>query len=198
MLSGQVVALAVESEGAAGDAVGVAAGDAPEVGVRLHVVVEVVEAERDVGHVAVAVGHLDRLDDAAVGDDLDDHAPGVGERVEVDGLALDLAERFAGDARAPRRGGAGVRRRLLRRHRGGTQRQGHHRQHQRDPEPHIRTTPRPRSGKDAHRASSSRVSTASPRGRRTPARRGGARGREDVARRGAARGGASGTGGSKA
>ncbi len=53
----EVIGDPVERERAPGDAVRVAAGDAAEVRAALDVVVEVVEAERDVRAVAVAVRH---------------------------------------------------------------------------------------------------------------------------------------------
>lgn len=76
------------------------------------------EADRDVGHPAKAVGHPDRLHDAAVGDDLHLHVMGIGERVPVDALVVrGGAEPLLGD-----RGSV-----LLRRGRGtaGEQRHGY-------------------------------------------------------------------------
>src|SRR5215211_4770989 len=85
VVDGQLVGDAVEGEAALVDAVGVAAGDAAEVGVAgLEVALERVEAEGDVGLVAVAVGHPQRLDGAAVGDQLHLHAAPIGQGVAVD------------------------------------------------------------------------------------------------------------------
>src|SRR5262249_32009523 len=70
------------------DAVGDTADDATEVRVALEVAVEVVEAEDDVGELAVAVGDVQLGDDAAVVGDLDRHAFGVGEYVQLDRRTL--------------------------------------------------------------------------------------------------------------
>ena len=90
----QPVPAAVESKGAAGDPVGVAADDSPEVrAVVAHVGVQGGEAEDDVGRLVVAVGHLQGLDDAPVGEHCHRHALVVGQRVAVDdGAVGQLAE----------------------------------------------------------------------------------------------------------
>src|SRR6266508_2533857 len=68
VVDGELVGDAVEGEPAVGDAVGVAAGDAAEVRVaRVDVALQCAEPEGDVGPAAAAVGHLERLDGAAVG-----------------------------------------------------------------------------------------------------------------------------------
>src|SRR6185295_18153454 len=54
--------------------------------VQLDVLLKGPEAERNVGQVAVAVGHGDRLHRGAVGDDPDLHAVGVGQGVAPDRL----------------------------------------------------------------------------------------------------------------
>src|SRR5215203_7555378 len=61
--------LAVKGEAATGNPVGIAAGDATEVGqvVPLDVIVDGCKAEYDVAHAPVAVRHEHRLNDAAVG-----------------------------------------------------------------------------------------------------------------------------------
>jgi hypothetical protein len=95
----EVVGDTVERERAQCDAVRVAAGDAAEVGAALDVVVEVVEAERDVREVAAAVRHAHGLDDPAVRHDLDLHAVRIRQRVEVDGPFARRAERRLRDRR---------------------------------------------------------------------------------------------------
>ena len=116
----------VQGERALGDAVAVPADRLAEVraavrddgrAVELDVVGERLEAEHDVGLAAGAARHADRLDDAAVGEDLDGHPPAVAEGVAVDVRVLPrvwlnrLAEELAADARAavPPRGPGGRR-----------------------------------------------------------------------------------------
>src|SRR5215213_5561525 len=85
----RVVLLAVEGEAALVDAVGVAAGDAAEVGVAgVEVALQGGEPEGDVGQPALAVGHAQGLDGPAVGDQLHLHPAGVGEDVAVDDGAV--------------------------------------------------------------------------------------------------------------
>jgi hypothetical protein len=67
----KLVGRAVEGEGAARDAVAVAADQGAEVGVVVRDVAgQVVEPEDDVVHLAVRVGNLQRLDDPAPGEHL--------------------------------------------------------------------------------------------------------------------------------
>src|SRR5215212_2361860 len=71
VVDGQLVGDAVEGEAALVDAVGVAAGDAAEVGVAgVEVALQGGEPEGDVGQPALAVGHAQGLDGPAVGDQL--------------------------------------------------------------------------------------------------------------------------------
>ena len=85
----QIVGFAVERELAFGDAVAVASDQRAEEGAALlcvavaDVAVEIVKAENDVGGVAVAIGRLERDDDAAIGDDGGFDAS-VGQRVRLD------------------------------------------------------------------------------------------------------------------
>src|SRR5215211_4066779 len=89
VVDGQLVVDPVEGEAALVDAVGVAAGDAAEVGVaRAEVALQGREPEGDVGPPALAVGHPQRLDGPAVGDQLHLHTAGVGEGVAVDDGAV--------------------------------------------------------------------------------------------------------------
>ena len=97
----QLVGDAVERELAECDPVRVPARDAPEVRASLDVVREVVEAQRDVLEVLAAVRDLHRLDDPAVGEDLDFHAVRVRQGVDVDGLTADGPERLLLDRRRP-------------------------------------------------------------------------------------------------
>ena len=85
LLSGSSYVVAVQLEGAAGDAVAVAADERAEVGVVVRDVAgQVVEAEDDVLDVPVLVGDLERLDDAAVGEDAHRHvAVGQGPALDV-------------------------------------------------------------------------------------------------------------------
>lgn len=66
VVGGEGVFLAIEGEFSFGDAVRVAAGDAAEVGAFFAVFVESIEAEDDVGQLAVFVGDLDRNDGAPI------------------------------------------------------------------------------------------------------------------------------------
>src|SRR5690606_35325173 len=94
VVDGKLVLLAVQCEAAACDAVRIAAGDTAEVGAQGDVVVEVVEAQRDVGEGAVPVRDRDGLEDTAVGQDGDLYSVGVGESIELNGLTVQLPERF--------------------------------------------------------------------------------------------------------
>jgi hypothetical protein len=90
----QLVGFAVQAEGAAGDPVAEPADQGPEVGIALDVALQVVEAERHVVELAVAVGHPDRLYDPAVGQDGHFHPVGVGQGVDIDlGAVGQRAER---------------------------------------------------------------------------------------------------------
>jgi hypothetical protein len=95
----QLVGDAVERELALRDAVRVAARDAAEVRALGDVVGEVVEPERDVLEVVAPVGDADRLDDPAVGHDLDLHPVRVRQGVEVDGPFRGAPERRFRDRR---------------------------------------------------------------------------------------------------
>ena len=102
VVDGQVVRHAVERERAFGDTVRVATDDGAEIGALLDVVGEAREAEGDIGHAAVPIRHRDGLDDPAVGHDLDVHAAGVGQCIEVDRLAAHGAEGLLRDGRRRR------------------------------------------------------------------------------------------------
>jgi len=86
------VLLAVEGELALGDAVGVPADDRAEVGVGLAVEVwlQRAVAQHDVGHLAVAVGHVEFGEVAAEVGDLRDESVAVGQGVQVHGLSPSL------------------------------------------------------------------------------------------------------------
>jgi hypothetical protein len=86
------VLLAVESELALGDAVGVPADDRAEVGVGLVVEVRLQRAvaQHDVGQLAVAVGHVEFGEVAAEVGDLRDESVAVGQGVQVRGLSPSL------------------------------------------------------------------------------------------------------------
>ncbi len=89
----QGVLLAVEGELALGDAVGDAADGAAEVRVVAEIAFQVVEAEDDVGQLAVLVGDVQLGEGGAVGDDLGLGAAGVGEGEFLDhGAVRHLAE----------------------------------------------------------------------------------------------------------
>ena len=88
----QRVGLAVQLEGALGDPVGVTADRLTEVRAAVgghrravigHVVLQRLEAEHHVRGLAVLARHVDRLGDRAEGQELDRHAPAVGQRVAV-------------------------------------------------------------------------------------------------------------------
>lgn len=74
---------AVEREPALGDAVGHAAGRRAEERMALHVLIEIVEAADDIAGLAIAVGHPEFREDAAVLGDLGGDALGVRERVDL-------------------------------------------------------------------------------------------------------------------
>src|SRR5205814_5306792 len=81
-----------------GDAVGIAPRDRAKERMAGEVLVEVIEAEDDVGGLPGFIGDLDLGDDAAVVGDLGGDRS-VAQRVEIDGLAvLGLAESGSGDA----------------------------------------------------------------------------------------------------
>ena len=95
----QLIGLVVEGELTLRDAVGIPSGDAAEVGALVHILVEVVEAERHVRQRAIAIGDLDRLEDAPVRHDLDLHPGGVRERVQLDVHAVGGAVRVGDGAK---------------------------------------------------------------------------------------------------
>src|SRR5258706_7226597 len=76
--------LAVERETGAGNPVGIAPGDRPEMRMPVEIRCERGKAEREIGALAVAVGHLDRLDDAAIGEDRDRETGAVVEPPALD------------------------------------------------------------------------------------------------------------------
>src|ERR1019366_4090409 len=90
----------LERELPVGDPVGVPADEGPEVGAKavrvvvvgVRVVLDIVRqgwvTEGDVSHLAGSIREISRLDDAAVLEDVYDHAVAVAERVQVDGLAV--------------------------------------------------------------------------------------------------------------
>jgi hypothetical protein len=69
-------------------AIAVAPDQGAEIGGQGFVVGEFLEAEHDVVEPAPAVGHIDRRDDTAIGDELDGRASVVDERVEIYGFAV--------------------------------------------------------------------------------------------------------------
>src|SRR5829696_2855224 len=71
---------AVERKPGVGDAVRIAADERAEEIRIMQIVVERVEAERDVSKIAVAVGNMQRRDNAAERDEAHLHTLGVGER----------------------------------------------------------------------------------------------------------------------
>ncbi len=83
----ELVRLAVEGEPAVVDAVGDPANGGAQVGVVGYVLLEVVEAEDDVGQPARLVRHVQLREDRAEVGQPGGHARRVGQREEVDGLA---------------------------------------------------------------------------------------------------------------
>src|SRR5690606_28045864 len=100
----EFVLFAVQGEPALGDPVAVPADDGAEVWVVARdVVLEVVEAERDVLQLPAAVRHLDGLQDPAIGEDGDLHAARILQGVDIDIYTVGCrAEALAGDARTRR------------------------------------------------------------------------------------------------
>ena len=88
VIGGELVLHAVERKLRATDAIAVAPDQGAKIGVPGFVVGEFLEAEHYVAELAPAIGHVDRRDDAAIGDELDRRALVVGERVEIDGFAV--------------------------------------------------------------------------------------------------------------
>ena len=89
---------AVEGERAVGDAIAVTTDEATEVRRLVFVVGDVVEAEVDVGELAVTVWRYEADDRSAVGHDVGGEPVAIGEGVELDGFAgLSLAEGRNGD-----------------------------------------------------------------------------------------------------
>src|SRR5690606_21280143 len=80
---GQLVAYAVQGEGAAGDPIAVAADQAAEVGVLGQVGLQPVEAEHHIADLAAAIGHAESPNQAAVADHLDLHPAAPAQRVEL-------------------------------------------------------------------------------------------------------------------
>ena len=106
VVAGDLARLAVDGELPLGNAVGAAAGGAPEVLRALDVRLERRAAEHHVHHLSLGVGHPELGDDGAVVGDLHGHARGVLQRPEVDGLAFERAPVGNLDAGcAQRRGG---------------------------------------------------------------------------------------------
>ncbi len=103
VVAGQHVLDAVQGEAGAADPVGVPADQrAVERAGELQVPVELVEAQHHVGRAPVTVGRLDRLDDAAVGQDPHPH-PGTFQGPPVDrGAVGEGAEEFTCHDRHPR------------------------------------------------------------------------------------------------
>ncbi len=88
VVGGEVVALAVEAELACRDAVAVSADERAEVGRRADVRLGILVVKIDVGEFAIAIGHVDRGDDAAQVEDVDAHTVGIGQRVLRDLAAI--------------------------------------------------------------------------------------------------------------
>ena len=105
VVGGQRVFLAIERELALGDAIGDAAGGAAEILVILGLIAgDRVEAEYDIGGLALLVGHVQFGERRAAGHDLRDHALVVLEGVKFDRRSVGrLAER----CRPTNFGGAG-------------------------------------------------------------------------------------------
>ncbi len=114
----QRVGRAVDGERPLADAVAVAADDGAEEWRLVEVTLEVVVAEHDVTELPCLVGHLQRRDDAAVGDGFHFHPVGVGQREGLDGLAVGQGterrashrERSSGRGRRRGRSGRSLRR----------------------------------------------------------------------------------------
>ena len=102
-VASQGVGPACQRELRAADAVAVATDERAEIRTafhigRVHVTIQRVEAEHDVGEFAVFVRHAQRLDDAAVGHDARLGALGVAQRVDFNRFAVrHLAEISLGD-----------------------------------------------------------------------------------------------------
>ena len=105
-----LVALAVEAETTVGDAVAEAAdGGAKEYRGVVEITLDIIEAQHHVFAVALAVGHLERLQHATVGDDGGLHAVAVGQDEFLDGGAIgQLAKARLLAAEAGRLGGKGA------------------------------------------------------------------------------------------
>ena len=91
VVDGQVVLLAVEGELAVADAVALATYEGGEEGLgRAHAVVNVVVSLNHVGIVAVAVGHHNSYECAAIVGDGHFHTVFVGQEEEVGGFTIDF------------------------------------------------------------------------------------------------------------
>lgn len=84
VVGGQFVFLAIQGEDSFGDTVGAAAHVGTEVGVVLKVIIELVEAEDDIGKTSVLVRHADFGDNPAVVGAADDNIVGVDQGVASD------------------------------------------------------------------------------------------------------------------
>src|SRR5690606_24164565 len=103
IVDGQGVGDAVEEKLAAGDAVGVTASDAAEVGAALFVVAQSVKTLYHVGLLAVFIRHGEADNSTPVIGDFDFVAPGVAEREQQNGLSgTSGAERSGRDVHFPR------------------------------------------------------------------------------------------------
>src|SRR5690348_5344109 len=93
VVGGERVLGAVQRELARADAVAIPANKRAEVGAVAHVAGEIVVAKRDIHQLAILVGYLEGLEDAAIGHDLGDGALLVLERVKFDRFAIHRAKR---------------------------------------------------------------------------------------------------------
>src|SRR5262245_18132336 len=88
VVGGQLVLDPVERKSTFGDAVGVSARERAEERMALQVLIQAVEAEHDVVHLALAVRSFERNNYAAVGGDSGLYAIRVGQRVNLNALSV--------------------------------------------------------------------------------------------------------------
>ncbi len=100
VVGGERVGFALKGEPALGDAIAVPADQGAEIGGGLGIGGDAVAAFDDIDHLAVAVRHDERNDDAAVVGDRGFRARGVAQRVALHILAVNGAEWFLGDSRS--------------------------------------------------------------------------------------------------
>src|SRR5262249_32645126 len=88
VVSGERGSLAVESELALGDAIGVTADERTKIGMSSQVAFQIIESEDDVAELAVAIGYIELGDNSSVGYHLGLDAVVVRKRVQVNGSAV--------------------------------------------------------------------------------------------------------------